>query len=928
MRVAGVRLSFSVLGALVFIAAGGLLLVSMSGCSAAAAPDGPPETPQESGPAPDAAEQPEQQDPPDRGRLRVGVAADARSVVEGESATFTVTATGTVAPSRGPVLADYTVSGTARADADYTRPSGTTTLGAGASQAKITITTLADNESEPRETIAVALERASTATGPVEVDPTPATVSITEPGTAIVSVAPAATTEGNHAAFIVTASGTVRSSVTVSWKTADGTALAGADYTAEAGATVVLGSGSARRRTIRVATLQDQLDEDDETFAVALTGVSPSAGASLGRATATGTIADDDQPPVLTIEDAGAIEDAGSMSFRVLLAPASGRLVTMSYRTEDDTATAGPDSDYTGTGGTVRFTPGGPLEQSIRVVIADDSDDEADEEYFMVTLHSPVNATLGAAEATGTIIDNDDSGHYVGGPPRLDIADSRANEGDGIMLFTVTLNRPSAQVVTVLYETNDGTAETHSGSDYTKTDGELTFNPGGTLQHTIAVPILQDDLDEGDQETFTVKLDAPVNAVLGEHTATGVIVDDDDAPADDHGNTRDSASDITPGTSISGRLETAADVDYFKVSALSVRRMYAATDSGRIGDPGYDADTAVRIETSSITSTNADDFDAEQVSAGVAYVRVWGGSATRYELAVWLLEPNESDTSFDIDLRYLGTQPTAAQKDVFRAAADLWESVITGDLARRVVRDSGWECEDDDPSAFGTYVDDLRIDVRLQRIDGRGGTVGLAGACVRRPGGLPVIGVVTIDTADLPRFGPEGLRRVAVHEVAHVLGYGTSFQWHALVANSAVQYLEDNPGDTTLPDTHFAGTAAVSAFDELLAGATYSGAKVPVENDTAKYDQAGLDAHWRDAVFESELMTASISTDPRISQPLSKVTIAALADLGYRVDYTQADSYSLPSASQSLLRVQSARDEVYLGDHVRRGPVIVAEIPE
>ena len=98
---------------------------------------------------------------------------------------------------------------------------------------------------------------------------------------------------------------------------------------------------------------------------------------------------------------------------------------------------------------------------------------------------------------------------------------------------------------------------------------------------------------------------------------------------------------------------------------------------------------------------------------------------------------------------------------------------------------------------------------------------------------MPIIGDVTLDTADLGRLGSTGLRRVAVHEMAHVLGFGTLAPWYVLLRDSAEDYLEDNPGATTLPDTHFVGSAAVSAFDELLDGATYDGNKVPVENDTA-----------------------------------------------------------------------------------------------
>ena len=360
------------------------------------------------------------------------------------------------------------------------------------------------------------------------------------------------------------------------------------------------------------------------------------------------------------------------------------------------------------------------------------------------------------------------------------------------------------------------------------------------------------------------------------------------------------------------------------------RLMLAATDPDpvRVDEPGYDADAAVRIETAGVFSANADDFDAATVSAGMAYVRVSGASATRYDLAVWLLDRTESDPSFDIELRYLGTQPTTAQRSIFRAAADIWEGIVTGDLSRRIIFDSQIACEDEDPSTFGDTVDDLRVDIRLRYLDGAGGTLAIAGPCAARTGGLPLIGDVTIDTADLATMGTKGLRRVAVHEMAHVLGYGTSDQWLGLLRNTAVEYAKNNPDAEDLPDTHFVGTAAVSAFDELLAGATYAGAKVPVENDTGEYGIGGLDGHWREAVFGNEIMTATISTNSEVSEPLSKVTIASLADLGYRVDYTQAEFYSLPSPSRSLLTAQSARGELLLGDHIRRGPVILVDIPE
>ena len=59
------------------------------------------------------------------------------------------------------------------------------------------------------------------------------------------------------------------------------------------------------------------------------------------------------------------------------------------------------------------------------------------------------------------------------------------------------------------------------------------------------------------------------------------------------------------------------------------------------------------------------------------------------------------------------------------------------------------------------------------------------------------------------------------------------------------------------------------------------------------------------------------------------MTIAALADLGYSVDYTEADSYTLPSGSQARLKsARAAEDEIHVGDDIRSGPIVVAEVPD
>lgn len=71
-------------------------------------------------------------------------------------------------------------------------------------------------------------------------------------------------------------------------------------------------------------------------------------------------------------------------------------------------------------------------------------------------------------------------------------------------------------------------------------------------------------------------------------------------------------------------------------------------------------------------------------------------------------------------------------------------------------------------------------------------------------------------------------------------------------------------------------------------GATY----VPLASSGVNRDGTAS-AHWSEAVFNTELMTGFADAAPT-TLPLSGLTIAALADLGYTVSSTTAESHSLP----------------------------------
>ena len=127
------------------------------------------------------------------------------------------------------------------------------------------------------------------------------------------------------------------------------------------------------------------------------------------------------------------------------------------------------------------------------------------------------------------------------------------------------------------------------------------------------------------------------------------------------------------------------------------------------------------------------------------------------------------------------------------------------------------------------------------------------------------------------------------------------------------------------PDTHFSGELAIAAFNRA-GGASYRGAKVPVENDTARYPGAE-DSHWRESVFGDELMTGGVRGVRGTFEPLSRVTVASLADLGYAVNYAAADAFRLPRPG-SALRDPAHRATLHFAGDTFPEPPTVVELPE
>ncbi len=443
---------------------------------------------------------------PDRVRLTPPSLTIAnRAITEGDTgsviAGFRVTLS---SPSAATVTVDYTTTdGLAKAPADYTTTTGTLTYTPGQTSKVINVPVIGDTLDEKNERYNVVLSNpqfAEIADGAAI-----GTIGDNDPPPAI-SINDVSRPEGGAAhRFDVTLSAPSGQQVKVHYATANGTA-GGPDYTATSG-NLVFAPGQTTK-PVMVSSVEDALDEADETFAVNL---SSPVKATIADASGTGTITDDDPMPSLSINDSSGAE-GGARSFTVSLSVPSGQQVRVDYTTVDATATA--PGDYTTKSATLVFQPG-QTSKPVSVSTTGDALDE-DDETFKVNLSNQINATISDGSGTGTITDDDPT-------PTLSIGDVRRSEGANPQRFTISLSAVSGRRVQVEYATANGTAV--APGDYGSKSGSVTFQPGETTK-TVTVNSVDDALDEPD-ESFAVNLSNPSNATIGDGVGTGTIVDND-----------------------------------------------------------------------------------------------------------------------------------------------------------------------------------------------------------------------------------------------------------------------------------------------------------------------------------------------------------------------------------------------------------------
>ena len=204
------------------------------------------------------------------------------------------------------------------------------------------------------------------------------------------------------------------SAQSVKWTVAGtGTAAASANDFASlltGTATIAAGQTSA---TVQVLVAGDTVVENDETFAVSLSG--PSTGTTLGTSSASATIRNDDVAVVLpkfsiATSNASVVEgNSGStaVNFTVSLDKASTSAQSVKWTVAGIGTAAASANDFKSALSGTATIAAGQTSASVQVLVAGDTVVESDE-TFAVTLSGTSNgSTLGSSSATLTIRNDD-----------------------------------------------------------------------------------------------------------------------------------------------------------------------------------------------------------------------------------------------------------------------------------------------------------------------------------------------------------------------------------------------------------------------------------------------------------------------------------------------------------------------------------------
>ena len=448
------------------------------------------------------------------------------SVTEGDVGTvnYVFTATLSAEVDGGFEVDVATADGTATvADSDYDAASETLTFSGNTNETQtVTVVVNGDTTPEGNENFTVALGTITSTVPSAKIIKGDAfTGVIAEDDAPMFSITAVMTTvleADTTVPVTVTLSESSAITTSVTLQTTDGSASAGSDYTAVN--TVVEFAPGETEKVVNVSILDDNSDETDETFDIALS--SPSDAILGSPTTLTMTIIDNDGTPGINIQSSTYVvdESAGALDVVLELSNSSSSPVSVTIQSSDVTALAG--TDYTAISQTV-VIPANQITETVSVSIINDTLYEGDE-TFTLQISDPVNANLSTTTAAVVTIDEDDA------LPKVSIGDVTQDEGNStnVVTFTISLDKVVGVDVSVGYMTQDSSATVLDG-DYSAKSGTLVI-PAGQTSGTVEVTVNGDEVDEDDESfvlVLTTVTDGMLDSMLSGRTGTATLTNDD-----------------------------------------------------------------------------------------------------------------------------------------------------------------------------------------------------------------------------------------------------------------------------------------------------------------------------------------------------------------------------------------------------------------
>jgi hypothetical protein len=286
----------------------------------------------------------------------------------------------------------------------------------------------------------------------------------------------------------------------------------------------------------------------------------------------------------------------------------------------------------------------------------------------------------------------------------------------------------------------------------------------------------------------------------------------------------------------------------------------------------------------------------------VSYVKA---DADNYQLSL-----PEASTDFHIDLVFDRDIPVE-YRSYFYAAAKRWQKIITADIPdvpKRIFDPIDGDCKIDHQSKF-RGIDDIKIFVELlptAQSDGIGNDTRRIEPCLNRDESfLPAIGVMQYDPADLANIYPllasqnpsdadiaaSKASREITRDMARVLGFGTNWVKKELI------YLSPTNPDGCSQFSYYNGSNALREFRSLSIKPTWNINVLRSGLMKTFHNVPCNEWTFSSPTLAYELMDVYYSypnpDSPNTPPALSKITIGAMQDLGYTVDYSVADPFDV-----------------------------------